>query len=186
MGSRRTNTMKQTPTERKIADIAGPCLAGLGFRLVAARLGDFDGAHTLRILAENAQGTLTLDECTAISRTLGPLLEVEDPIPGAYRLEVSSPGIDRPLVAPEDYARFAGHEAKIELDAPLDGQKRFRGIVRGCSGGTVTLETDQGDKALPFDRIEKARLVLTDALLGRAPAGKKQEKPRKPRSTGKA
>lgn len=177
--------MRQTPLERRIAEIAGPCLEGLGFRLVAAQLGDHDGAHTLRILAENADGKLTLDECAVISRTLSALLDVEDPIAGAYRLEVGSPGIDRPLIAPEDYIRFAGREAKIELDAPLDGQRRFRGIVRGAADGAVTLETDQGARVLPYERIEKAKLVLTDELLGRSPGRKKPDTRKKTRSKGK-
>lgn len=171
----KSKTVKQTPLERKIADIAGPCLEGLGFRLVLAQLGDSGGAHTLRILAENAQGNLSLEDCTAISRTLSALLDVEDPIAGAYRLEVSSPGLDRPLVTPADYARFAGREAKIELDVPAaDGQKRFRGIVRGEKDGDIILETEIGERALPFARIEKAKLVLSDDLPGGKSASKKQ------------
>lgn len=168
--------MKQTPLERKITEIATPCLEGLGFRLVLAQLGDSGGAHTLRIFAENAQGNLSLDECTEISRTLGALLDVEDPIPGAYSLEVGSPGLDRPLVTLHDYTRFAGREARIELDLPLpDGQKRFRGILKGESQGMIALETETGEKNIPFDQIEKARLVPEPL-----PSGKAGKKPGSP------
>lgn len=175
--------MKQTPLERKITDIAGPCLEGLGFRLVLAQLGDSGGAHTLRIFAENAQGNLSLNECTEISRTLGALLDVEDPISGAYSLEVGSPGLDRPLVDLADYTRFAGREAKIELDMPLpDGQKKFRGILKGESGGTIALETESGEKLLPFDRIERAKLVPEPLPSGKAhgnrPHNHKQKTPK--------
>ena len=134
----------------------------MGFRLVRVRL----TASTLQIMAERPDGTFTIDDCEAVSRAISPLIDVEDPVPQSYQLEVSSPGIDRPLVRPEDFARWAGHEAKVELVKPLAGRKRFRGIIAGMAADAVTV-------ALPFADIGDAKLVLTDALIdaNRKPAG---------------
>ena len=114
--------------------------------------------------------------CADLSRSVSALLDVEDPIRGAYNLEISSPGIDRPLVCPADFARWAGHEAKVELAQMLDGRKRFRGIIAGIGAGTVALAVTTTDGAaetmhLPFDTISEARLVLTDALIAAALKG---------------
>lgn len=135
-----------------------------GYRLVALRM----QGPTLEIMAENpATRKLGVDECAVLSRELSAVLDVEDIIGGAYRLEVGSPGIDRPLVAIQDFTDFAGFEAKIELDMPMStGQKRFRGRLRGIKDGEVLLNTeDQGDVALPFRHIQKAKLLLTDELI---------------------
>jgi ribosome maturation factor RimP len=154
--------MHLSALEQKITDIATPVLDDMGFNLLWVEF----KAGALTIYAENKKtGKLTLDECTAISRELSPLLEVEDPIEGSYRLEVSSAGIDRPLFTPEDYERFHDLEVKIELDEMLEGQKRFRGFIRGSSPDTVTLETDQGPLDLPFASIYKAKLVMNDKLI---------------------
>ena len=104
-------------------------------------------------------------ECTQISREISPILEVEDPIDGAYRLEVSSAGIDRPLLKPSDYERFHDLEAKIELDELIEGQKKFRGYIRETNDKEVTIETDQGNYHLPHASIVKAKLVMTDELI---------------------
>ena len=154
--------MKQSPLEQQVTKIVAPVIEDLGFELV---LVSFAGG-ALQIMVENPQThRIGLEECSAISRAVSPALEVEDPIGGAYRLEVSSPGIDRPLVKAEDYRRFSGFEAKIEMDAPLDGQKRYRGLIKGEKDGFVLLETDQGDKELPLAAIQKAKLVMTDDLI---------------------
>lgn len=154
--------MKQSPLEQKVSELAEPVLKDMGFDLV---LVEFSGG-ALQILAENPEtGNLNLEECTKISRALSPVLEVEDPIDGAYRLEISSPGVDRPLVRPEDFTRFNGYEVKIELDMPLEGQKRFRGFIRDQKDGIVSLETDQGMKELPVADVQKAKLVMNDSLI---------------------
>lgn len=164
--------MKRSPLEDKITDLAHPVLTGMGYALVQARVTSDDG-QTVRILAEDSTGNLGVTDCAKISRALSALFDVEDPVPGAYRLEVSSPGIDRPLVRAEDFTKYSGKDVKIELDIPLNGQKKFRGILRGESGGMVTLDTDTGAVALPLGDIAKAKLVMSEALLGPAPGKKK-------------
>lgn len=120
----------------------------------------------LSVFAENPMtGKITLEECTRVSREISPLLEVEDPIDGAYRLEISSAGIDRPLLKIEDYERFHDLEVKIELDELMDGQKKFRGFIRGVEENIIKLETDQGMVDLPYKSIYKAKLVMTDHLI---------------------
>lgn len=150
--------------ERKIAEMIQPVVEDLGYALVGVEMKD--GA--LQIMAENpATRNLGVDECATISRAISATLDVENPIKDAYRLEVSSPGIDRPLVKEEDFSTFAGHEAKIELDQPLEtGQKRFRGFLKSIENGVITLKTDdQGDVLLPFTSVRKAKLILTDELI---------------------
>lgn len=107
--------------------IEGP-LQGLGFRLVRVKMSNINGC-TVQIMAERPDGSFTIDDCEAVSRAISPILDVDDPVGGAYNLEVSSPGIDRPLVRISDFARWVGYEAKVELSPPLDGRKRFRGIL---------------------------------------------------------
>lgn len=148
--------------EQKIADIISPVITDLGINLLWV---DYKGG-ILGVYAENPKtGKLTLEECTAISREISPLLEVEDPINGAYRLEVSSAGIDRPLFNAADYERFHDLEAKIELDGLIEGQKKFRGFIRGLHEGKITLETDQGMVDLPLSDIYKAKLVMSEHLI---------------------
>lgn len=164
--------MKRTPLEDKITDLTAPVLSGMGYALVQIRVTSDDG-QTVRILAEDSAGNLGIADCAKISRALSALFDVEDPIPGAYRLEVSSPGIDRPLVRAGDFTKYAGKDVKIELDIPLNGQKKFRGILRGESGGKVALDTDNGAVELPLGDIAKAKLVMGEALLGPPPGKKK-------------
>jgi ribosome maturation factor RimP len=122
--------------------------------------------RTLQVMAERRDGRpMTVDDCAEISRNVSAILDVEDPISGAYTLEVSSPGIDRPLLRPRDYERFSGHQAKIELLEPVDGRRRFRGRILGRDGDTVRLEVDDDIVELPIARIARAKLVLTDELL---------------------
>ncbi len=155
--------MKQTPLEHKITGIAEPVLKDLGFNLV---LLEFKGG-ILQILAEDPKtGNLSLDDCTKINKMLSPALEVDDPIPGAYTLEIGSPGIDRPLVRAEDFNKYVGFDAKVEMDSPnQDGAKRFRGKLVGEKDGFVTLVVDNKEQKLELADMRKARLVLTDDLI---------------------
>jgi ribosome maturation factor RimP len=148
-----------------IAPIIEPSLEAMGYRLVRVA---FLGAKraTLQIMAERIDDVaMTVDDCTDISRSVSALLDVADPIAGAYMLEVSSPGIDRPLTRPEDYDRFAGFEAKIELGRPLDGRKRFKGRILGRADDQVRMIAEIGEVSLPLADIAKAKLVITDDLL---------------------
>jgi len=149
----------------RIEAAIGPALEAMGFELVRLRI--TGGRHpTLQIMAEREDGTMTIEDCTRLSRTVSALLDVEDPIKSEYSLEVSSPGLDRPLTRLKDYQRYAGHLAKLELSKPLDGRRRFRGTIDGLAGDTVRLLRDEGGVIeLPFAAIGEAQLVLTDELI---------------------
>jgi ribosome maturation factor RimP len=149
----------------QIEALIGPSLEAMGYRVVRVA---FTGGRraTLQVMAERADDdAMTVDDCASVSRNISALLDVADPIASAYFLEVSSPGIDRPLVRREDYERFAGLEAKIELNAPRDGRRRFRGRLAGLEGDDVMLEEDGLSLRLPFSGIARAKLVLTDELV---------------------
>jgi ribosome maturation factor RimP len=148
-----------------IAEMIEPSLAAMGYRLV--RVVTTSGRRaTLQVMAERIDDApMSVDDCALISRSVSALLDVADPIAGSYTLEVSSPGIDRPLVRPEDYDRFSGFEAKIELAQPFGGRKRFRGRLLGTADGEVRLVTEAGETRLPLSGVAKARLVLTDELI---------------------
>ena len=149
---------------RRIEDIVAPTVVGMGFELV--RVAMSKGGGTLQIMIEPADGSpMDVEACATLSRALSAVLDVEDPIPGNYTLEVSSPGIDRPLTRPKDYERFLGHEAKVETTAPLDGRKRFKGPIKSVDANAVELTVDGADLRIPFAAIHKAKLVLTDALI---------------------
>lgn len=162
--------VRETGLARRIAELAEPVLDGIGFRLVRVRVTGQSGC-TVQIMAERPDGTMTIEDCELVSRTFSPILDVEDPVPGGYVLEVSSPGIDRPLVRPGDFERWAGHEAKIEMVELQAGRRRFRGVLEGFEDGEVRLyfEVEQGQEpvviGLPFDGIAEARLVMTDKLV---------------------
>ncbi len=153
----------------RIAQTIEPSLEALGYRLVRVVITSGRRA-TLQVMAERLDDQpMTVDDCAQISHSVSALLDVADPIPGAYMLEISSPGIDRPLVRTEDYDRFTGFEAKIELARPIDGRKRFRGRLLGTSRGNVRLATETGETELPLDAVGRAKLVLTDDLIAGAP-----------------
>lgn len=157
----------------QIEALIAPLLSDLGFCLVRVRFMPGNRPR-LQIMAERPDGTMTVEDCAAISRAASPLLDVEDPIRGEYVLEVSSPGLDRPLVKPEDFLRFKGREAKIELLRPLCGRRRYRGRLAGlvlASGEeeAVLLEDETGAQvALPLMLIEDAKLVMSDDLIARS------------------
>jgi ribosome maturation factor RimP len=154
--------MRLNAIEQKVADIISPVMTDMGIDLLWV---EYKGG-VLGVFAENPKtGKLTLAECTQISLEISPLLEVEDPIDGRYRLEVSSAGIDRPLFKPEDYKRYHDLEVKIELNELLEGQKKFRGFIRKADDQNISLETDQGTLDLPFASIYKAKLVMTENLI---------------------
>ena len=154
----------------RVSAIAGPVLAGMGYRLVRIRISGEAGC-TVQIMAERPDGTMLIDDCEAVSRALSPVLDVADPIERAYRPEISSPGIDRPLVRRSDFERNAGHLVKVEMAVPHQGRKRFRGTLDGVEGNAVRLVRDDvssGDETavlLPMEDIAEARLMLTDALI---------------------
>ena len=145
--------------------ILAPAIEAAGFRLVRLRL--LAGKRrTLQVMAERPDGTMNVDDCAALSRALSEFLDTQDPIEGEYVLEVSSPGIDRPLTRITDYARWAGHEAKLELGAPdPTGRKRFKGRLLGLDGNDVVIEAEGARLKFPFRAIAEAKLVLTDALI---------------------
>jgi ribosome maturation factor RimP len=153
----------------EIARIIEPSLEAMGYRLV--RLMQTGGLKrpTLQVMAERLdEAPMTVEDCAQISRSVSALLDIADPIAGAYLLEVSSPGIDRPLVRPEDYDRFAGFDARIELHDPLDGRKRFKGKLLGRAGEEVRLVAESGEVRLPLAAIARAKLILTDDLIALA------------------
>ncbi len=168
------------PTERRlivepglparVATLAEPVIEGLGYRLVRVRVSSAEGC-TVQIMAERPDGSMTVEDCETISRALSPVLDVVDPIERAYRLEISSPGIDRPLVRKSDFDRYAGHLVKIEMDIPVNGRKRFRGQLTGTDGDAAKLhrdDTPEGeatDVLLPIEDMSEAKLVLTDKLI---------------------
>jgi len=157
----------------RIAAVAEPVIEGMGYRLVRVRVTGADGC-TVQIMAERPDGTLVIEDCEEISRALSPVMDVADPVPQAYRLEISSPGLDRPLVRRSDFERHAGHLAKIEMNIVTEGRKRFRGILLGVEGDKALLRRDDAkpdDKvevALPIEDMADAKLVLTDELIAEA------------------
>ncbi|POR50500.1 ribosome maturation factor RimP [Bosea psychrotolerans] len=154
----------------RVAAIVEPAIVDLGYRLVRVRVTGQNGC-TVQIMAERPDGTMNVEGCEAVSQAVSPALDVDDPVQVAYHLEVSSPGIDRPLVRASDFERWAGHLAKIDTEAVVAGRKRFRGILRGVDGGNALLARDDAkseeerDVAIPMSLIAEARLVLTDALV---------------------
>jgi ribosome maturation factor RimP len=154
-----------------IAPLIEPTIADLGFELVLVRM--LGGSRpTLQIMAEpvDRTRTMTVEDCAQISHAVSAVLDVADPIASAYSLEVSSPGLDRPLVKAADYDRFRGLEARVEMAQPLDGRKRFQGRLQGVAGDAVVIEVGAGVLNLPLAGIKKAKLVLNDELLKRAEA----------------
>src|SRR5882724_5940636 len=154
----------------RVSAVAGPVLQGMGYRLVRIKISAEAGC-TVQIMAERPDGTMQIEDCEAISRALSPVLDVADPIERAYRLEISSPGIDRPLVRRSDFERYSGHLVRIEMAVAHQGRKRFRGLLQGVEGNTIRLHRDviraeeDADVLLVMEDIADARLVLTDELV---------------------
>ena len=152
----------------RIEKIIEPTVKNLGFDIVRVLL---SGDHNprLQIMAEPLDGrAMNVDDCAAISRAVSALLDVEDPVSSSYTLEVSSPGLDRPLVRLQHFERFAGYEARIETAIAIDGRKRFRGRLGGIEGDNVLLQVDKNEWVFPFPDIQKAKLIVTDEMLAEA------------------
>lgn len=156
----------------RVSAVAGPVLQGMGYRLVRIKISGETGC-TVQIMAERPDGSMQIEDCEAVSKALSPVLDIADPIDRAYRLEISSPGIDRPLVRRSDFERYAGHLVKIEMAVAHEGRKRFRGTLQGVEGGAVRIRRDDArtgedadaDVVLTMEDISDARLVLTDELI---------------------
>ena len=157
----------------RVAAIAEPVLADLGYRLVRVRI-SADSGCTVQVMAERPDGSMLVEDCETVSRALSPVLDVADPVDRAYRLEISSPGMDRPLVRRSDFERYAGHLLKIEMEVPVEGRKRFRGTLLGVEGDCARIRRDdaktgeQPESLLRIEDMEEAKLVLTDALIAEA------------------
>ena len=157
----------------RVATIAEPMIEQLGYRLVRVKVSGADGC-TVQIMVERPDGTMVVEDCETVSRALSPVFDVADPIDKAYRLEVSSPGIDRPLVRKSDFDRYAGHLVKIETEIPIDGRKRFRGLLIGTEGEAARIRQDDAEAGeaaeilLPIEEMSEAKLVLTDELVTEA------------------
>lgn len=170
--------------EGRVAALIDPAIAAMGFELVRVMLTGRGRRHqTLQIMAEplpeprdapksTPRRFMTVDDCATLSRSIGALLEAADTVPGAYSLEVSSPGLDRPLCGAAQFARFTGYEARVELALARDGRKRFAGVILAVTEDAVRLQCEDGEVELPFAGIAKAKLVLTDALMSAASGGR--------------
>jgi ribosome maturation factor RimP len=165
----------------RVSNIAEPVIEQLGYRLVRVKVSAAEGA-TIQIMAERPDGSMTVEDCETISRALSPVFDVNEPMEGAYRLEISSPGIDRPLVRKSDFERFTGHLVKIEMEVPFSGRKRFRGILAGVEGDRTKLKLDaategaEAEVTLPIPDMGEAKLVLTDELVTQALRAEKAAK----------
>lgn len=160
----------ETGLDLRIAEIIEPTLIGMGFRLVRVRMMNQNGM-TLQIMAEREDGTMDVEGCEAVSTAISPVLDVEDPIDREYHLEVSSPGIDRPMVRKSDFARWTGHLVKVETSVLIDTKKRFRGKIGETNEDGFVLERDQvayGEEprvTIPFSALAEGKLILTDDLI---------------------
>ena len=163
-----TELIAKTAIDRRLADIVGPVIEGLGFELVRIRL---MGGRTriLQIMADRPDGGIEVDDCATISTAVSAVLDVEDPIEENYVLEVSSPGIDRPLTRLKDFDMWEGYEARIETTELIDGRRRFKGVLAGTEGDEVLIELEEGGETvtigLKFDWLSDAKLILTDELI---------------------
>ena len=189
-GALRNRFIHETGLAAKVAAVIEPVLENRGFRLVRVTVTGREG-KTVQVMAERPDGTMTIDDCEAVSRELSPVLDVHDPIAGSYRLEISSPGIDRPLVRPSDFEDWSGYEAKIELKEAIDGRKRFRGVLAGFEDGEIRIELNLDQVGhtvlgLPVALVADAKLVLTDELIREALRRAKKNKDSDEVDTGDA
>ena len=172
--------MEAIDAAARIERMIAPALDDMGYELVRVQLSGGRQHSRLQIMAERAdQVGMTVDDCAEISRAVSALLDVEDPIAGSYDLEVSSPGIDRPLTRPQDFVRFAGQPAKLETRQMIDGRRRFRGLLKGVDGACAVLEMDGETVMLPIGDIEKAKLLMPDELIGTGRGRAGQQRRRK-------
>jgi len=153
------------PLAEQVEELLTPTITGMGFDVVQVKLIDGNNSRMLQIMAERPDGSMSLDDCEMISKQVSAVMDVEDIITTAYRLEVGSPGIDRPLRNEAEYAKYAGHQVKVELMLPTAGRKRFTGAIKSSTGGVLTLTVDSKDVEIPTEDVQSAKLVLTDALI---------------------
>ena len=172
-----TDLIAKTAIDRRLAEIIGPVIEDLGFELVRIRLQGGKTA-TLQIMADRPDGGINVDDCADISTAVSAIMDVEDPIEDNYHLEVSSPGIDRPLTRMKDFATFEGYEVRLETNQAIDGRKRFKGVLAGTEGDEVLLNIEEGGSVqtigLNFDWLADAKLVLTDELIAEMLRQKKE------------
>ena len=186
---RESRMITETGVDARVAAIIEPVLESMGYRLVRVRLSGQNGL-TLQVMAERDDGTMTVEDCEAVSRAVSPVLDVEDPIDRAYHLEVSSPGIDRPMVRKSDFSRWSGHLLKCETSVLVADRKRFRGHIQDVTADGFTLQRDQasyGDDPvvqIPFDALSEAKLILTDDLVRDALAADKADKAARAKDNG--
>ncbi len=168
-----SDLVAKTAIDRRIAEIIRPVIEDLGFELVRVRL---QGGRTplLQIMADRPEGGINVDDCADISVAVSATLDVEDPVEDAYNLEVSSPGIDRPLTRLKDFETFEGYDVRLETNQPIDGRKRFKGILAGVEGDEVLINVEEGTIGLNFDWLSDAKLVLTDELIAEMLRQKKE------------
>ena len=157
----------------RVAAIAEPVLAGLGYRLVRVRISGLAGC-TVQIMAERPDGSMMIEDCEAVSRALSPVLDVADPVDRAYRLEISSPGMDRPLVRRSDFERYAGNRVRIEMAVAVEGRRRFRGMLTGTDGNAARIHREDAapgeptDVLLPIEEMADAKIVLSDDVIAQS------------------
>jgi ribosome maturation factor RimP len=155
----------------RVETLIVPSVEAMGYEVVRVQISG-QARPTLQIMIERSdRATMTVEDCAEVSRAVSAILDVEDPVSVAYTLEVSSPGIDRPLTRPKHFERFAGFEARLETRVPIEGRKRFKGRLRGLDEGAVAIDTQEGPARIPFEDLTKAKLVLTDELIEAMQAG---------------
>lgn len=160
--------------EKNIAEIIEPSIEDMGFELVRVAMVNQGTGQVLQVMIECKDGSeLLVDHCVNVSHTVSALLDVDDPIPEEYTLEVSSPGIARPLTRQKDFVTYAGYEAKIELERPLEGRRRYRGILNGMVEDNVQITVDGTLYDVPFEMIQQSKLVMSDALIKKVAGDKK-------------
>lgn len=162
--------MPATELELRIESLVNPPLEAMGFRLVRVRFIDGKSPRTLQVMAERiSDGSMSMKDCVTVNNTISTILDVEDPIQGEYNLEISSPGMDRPLVKAEDFKKYAGYTIKLTTTETIDGRKRFKGKLKGIEGEIIRMEFDAGHEnavaEIPLHKLDHAQLVITDEML---------------------
>ncbi len=159
----------KTTEDQRLVELLDPVAEAAGYEIVRLRLMGGENARRLQIMAETPDGEMVVEDCARLSRAISEIMDAADPIAGEYTLEVSSPGVDRPLTRLKDFVTYEGHEARIELDRVAEGRKRFRGVLAGIEGDNIgiDLEGEEATAMVPFSWIVDAKLILTDALMKR-------------------
>lgn len=170
----------KTAFDKRLAAIVRPTVEGMGFELVRLRFMSGNGA-IVQIMAERPEGAMEIGDCADLSRALSVVLDVEDPIAGEYSLEVSSPGIDRPLTRLADFDRWKGHEARLEAEEAIEGRRRFKGTLAGVEGDKVLIDIPEGAVGIEFNRLSDAKLILNEGLTVGSPRAQTPTRGKHPR-----